>query len=189
MKTATLTTLVLFAAACAPEAGTMTDDALTMDMEASTEAAVDKVLPGTDDAIARLVARTTLRTLAKKYRDMDCRFVGTMSGSWHDRMGHFKGTGFGIFGDPLFEMSGELNQDETTPARREIEGFFTAVDYREEELDRPEKGDFFGAVDGESYSAVQLADGYTPLVHEGAWISASKLEGGGFFVGLISDCD
>jgi hypothetical protein len=187
MKTIALSTLVLFAFACAPEANDASED-IRNDMDESTEAALDEAFSRNEDDKNRFIARQMLRDLRADIKDDGCTVIGTVGGAFSDTEQYFKAVGFGHRAQPILDITGDFTWTDGPDQRRILDGEFTGLETVATAVERPDEGDFTGGTDDNTYTAIQLADGFTPLYHEGAWVEMTGT-GEGYFIGLISHCE
>ena len=188
MKTIALSTLALFALACAPEANDANDTEQMDAMDEQTEAALDEAFSRTEDDRNRFMARVLIDELRTEIKADGCTVVGTIGGNFDDDDGYFKAVGFGHMGQPILDMTGDFTWTDGPNQERILTATFTSITDGTSSEGRPESGDFMGQTDHETFRGIQTADGVAPLLHEGAWVEVAGT-GQGYIIGLIANCD
>jgi len=187
MKTLTISTLALLAIACAPEANDEYDQPMSPEMEDMTEAALDNAVARTvEDTKALQDARVMIGQLHDDIIGTGGTVVGSVGGTFDDANQTFKAVGYGTYGQPIYVIEGAYTFAGGPEQVRLLDGIFVSTIDPDSGIIIPNEGDFGGEADDDGYFGMQVAAGFGPLIHEGAWI---ELDGttDGYFFGLVSN--
>jgi hypothetical protein len=186
MKTIAISTLSLLAFACAPNASIDSDDATSPELKGSMEASIEVALKRS--ITEEMVLKRARKEIGEIHQDMvesDMMLVGMISGSFDEREGIFKAIGFGLEGQQIYEISGDIDPIKDSSARWLLDGDFLSTTTGEAAEHVPEGGLWSGMATDHHYFGQQVAEGYSPLLHEGIWVE-SPAGGTGHFIGLVA---
>lgn len=186
MKTIAISTLSLLAFACAPNAGIDGEDATSPELKGSMEASLEVVLKRSISE--EMVLKRARKEIGEIHQDMvenDLMLVGMVSGSFDERDGIFKAIGYGVEGQQIYTIYGDIDPVKDGSVHWLLEGEFVSTTTGEAAEHVPEAGMWSGMATDHQYFGQQVAEGYSPLLHEGIWVE-SPAGGTGHFIGLVA---
>jgi hypothetical protein len=189
MKTLAISTLALFAIACAPDASLQQDASADIRMDEMVEASLDDILARTEGE-RRLLrrARKDLREIQEDMVESGAEVVGMIRGTFDDDKSTFKAVAYDSAGRPFFYIQGEYTWTAAPMQERILTGVaISTMTEKSGEMTRTE-GTFEGATLDESYYGQQIFEGIAPMFHEGIWL-VSPDRTTGHLIGLVGRTD
>ena len=189
MKTLAISTLALFAVACAPEA--------SLEQDATEDRTMDEMVEDSlDDSLARTEGeRRLLRRARKDLYDIQedmveggADVVGVIRGTFDDDKNTFKAVAYDSAGRPFFYIQGEYTWTPAPRQERVITGVAVSTMSEKGGETTSTEGTFEGATLGESYYGQQMLEGAAPMFHEGVWL-VSPDRATGHLIGLVGRTD
>jgi hypothetical protein len=186
MKTLAISTLALFAIACAPEASLTQDAPAEHPME---EINLDDELARTGLEETRLVeARKELREIKEDMVESGADVVGMLRGNFDDETNTFTAIAYDSAGRAFFRINGKYTWTDAPKQERILTGTAIATLTEKSGKTTRIKGSFEGATVADSYYGQQIFDGMAPLLHEGIWIAGPDRTSGRL-IGLVAIID
>jgi hypothetical protein len=186
MKTIAISTLSLLALACAPNASIDSDDATSPELKGSMEASIELALiRSTSEEMVLKRARKEIGEIHQDMVENDMMLVGMISGSFDEREGIFKAIGYGREGQQIYTIDGDIDPVKDGSVHWLLDGEFVSTTTGEAAEHVPEGGLWTGMATDNQYFGQQVAEGYSPLLHEGIWVE-SPAGGTGHFIGLVA---